>query len=138
MALSFLSLYIHVYYIHTYIFSSLPTFYKYHPYPCNLYNHNLHNKKEPKQAIKTPMAVTMRSKGLLFIFIIFFVFFITSDANQVVQNNASNQLLLRKLGMKVSDLEYYKRRSLGVIPGRLAPGGPDGQHHFAAISPSFH
>ncbi|GJW52249.1 proline-rich protein 2-like protein [Tanacetum coccineum] len=63
---------------------------------------------------------------------------ITSNASdQAMQNDDSSQLLLRKLGMKVSDLEYYKRRSLDANPRRVAPGGPDGQHHYAA-SPSVH
>ncbi|KAK9051284.1 hypothetical protein SSX86_027911 [Deinandra increscens subsp. villosa] len=63
---------------------------------------------------------------------------ITSDANlQAMHNGHSEQLLLRKLGFKVSDLEYYKRRSLGVIPGRVVPGGPDDHHHFAQ-SPLAH
>ncbi|KAL8268686.1 hypothetical protein R6Q59_002484 [Mikania micrantha] len=77
------------------------------------------------------MANSIRSKGLLLISIIFFVFCITSNANEVMHNDYSSQLLLRKLGLKVSDLEYYKRRSLGADPARVAPGGPDGQHHFA-------
>ncbi|GJX68929.1 proline-rich protein 2-like protein [Tanacetum coccineum] len=83
------------------------------------------------------MANTFSSKGLFLIIIIFLVFSITSNASQAIQNDDSSQLLLRKLGMKVSDLEYYKRRSLDANPGRVAPGGPDGQHHFAS-SPSVH
>ncbi|GKD50511.1 proline-rich protein 2-like protein [Tanacetum coccineum] len=82
------------------------------------------------------MANTFSSKGL-FLIIIFLVFCITSNASQAMRNGDSSQLLLRKLGMKVSDLEYYKRRSLDANPGRVAPGGPDGQHHYAA-SPSVH
>nr|GEU44613.1 hypothetical protein [Tanacetum cinerariifolium] len=84
------------------------------------------------------MANTFSSKGLFLIIIIFLIFSITSNASdQAMQNDYSSQLLLRKLGMKVSDLEYYKRRSLDVNPGRVAPGGPDGQHHFAS-SPQLH
>ncbi|KAL7607540.1 hypothetical protein Lser_V15G15497 [Lactuca serriola] len=77
------------------------------------------------------MANSIISKVLLVIFIIFVVFCATSYANQEVQTGNSSQLLLRKLGLKVSDLEYYKRRSLEANPKRLAPGGPDGQHHFS-------
>lgn len=83
------------------------------------------------------MAIVVRSKRLLIISIIVFLMCITSYANEAMPNDNSSQLLLRKLGLKVSDLEYYKRRSLGANTDRVAPGGPDGQHHFAA-SPFAH
>ncbi|KAL4586357.1 hypothetical protein LXL04_010993 [Taraxacum kok-saghyz] len=83
-----------------------------------------------KQQRPTLMANTIRSKALLIIFIMFVFLCASSYANQEAQNGDSSQLFLRKLGLKVSDLEYYKRRSL-VNPGRVAPGGPDGQHHFS-------
>ena len=54
-----------------------------------------------------------------------------------MQSSDSSRLLMRKLGLKESDLEYYKRRSLDANPGRVAPGGPDSQHHFAS-SPLSH
>ncbi|KAI3719742.1 hypothetical protein L6452_20646 [Arctium lappa] len=61
----------------------------------------------------------MAPRGLLLVFIIFFVFCVNSNATQAVQNGDPSQLLLRKLGFKVSELEYYKRRSLNVNPGRI-------------------
>ncbi|KAJ0837462.1 hypothetical protein HanRHA438_Chr16g0778441 [Helianthus annuus] len=94
--------------------------------------HNLQNKKEPPiEQYQTLMAKSVRSKVLLLICIIFFFLCVTSNANEAMHNDNSSQLLIRKLGLKVSDLEYYKRRSLGANPDRVAPGGPDGQHHFA-------
>ncbi|KAI3796386.1 hypothetical protein L1987_39056 [Smallanthus sonchifolius] len=71
------------------------------------------------------MANIVTSNGLLLISVIFFVFCFTSNAyGQAMNSDYSSQLLVRKLGLKVSDLEYYKRRSVGVNPSRLVPGGP--------------
>ncbi|GKC55198.1 CLAVATA3/ESR (CLE)-related protein 6 [Tanacetum coccineum] len=75
------------------------------------------------------MASFISSKGLLLMFIIYFVFCITSNANHVVRDGDSKQLLLRKLGLKMSDFEYYEKKALGMNPRRVAPGGPDDQHH---------
>ncbi|KAL8229849.1 hypothetical protein R6Q57_014749 [Mikania cordata] len=72
------------------------------------------------------MAITIGSKWMLLLLLLF-----TCDANQILQNEDSSHLLMRKLRFKVSDLDYYKRRSLGVNADRVAPGGPAGQHHFA-------
>ena len=75
------------------------------------------------------MASKVGSKVLLLIFLVFFATFYT---NQAAQTSHSNQLLLRKLGWKLSDLEHYKERSHGAnIQLRAAPAGPDDIHHFA-------
>ncbi|KAL8268684.1 hypothetical protein R6Q59_002482 [Mikania micrantha] len=84
------------------------------------------------------MENTVGSKGWLLIFLIFFVFCVNSDANQAIQNGSSSQLLLRKLGMKVSDLEYYKREAFDVNPSRKVPGGPSSEGNHFVKSPSIH
>ena len=81
------------------------------------------------------MAHTISSKGLLLMFIIYFVFCITSDANHVMHNGDSKQLLVRKLGLKMSDFEYYERKLVGMKPKRAAPAGPDKQHHSIKSPP---
>ena len=81
------------------------------------------------------MASTISSKGMLLMFIIYFVFCITSDANHVMDNGDSKQLFLRKLGLKMSDFQYYERKSLGMNSKRAAPGGPDRQHHSIKSPP---
>ncbi|KAI3796389.1 hypothetical protein L1987_39059 [Smallanthus sonchifolius] len=91
-----------------------------------------HNKLKPKL-----WANIVTSNGLLLISVIFFVFCFTSNAyGQAMNSDYSSQLLVRKLGLKVSDLEYYKRRSVGVNPSRLVPGGPSHPTRLVPGGPS--
>ncbi|XP_059669614.1 CLAVATA3/ESR (CLE)-related protein 5-like [Cornus florida] len=74
---------------------------------------------------------------LVMMMVILFAVFIDSEARILWEvsamqknDNGSSQLLLRKLGYDPSKLENY-RRSLDAKNDRVAPGGPDGQHHFS-------
>lgn len=45
------------------------------------------------------------------------------------QNNMNIQLFQSKMGISPAEFEYHKRRSLNAVHDRVAPGGPDPQHH---------
>lgn len=81
--------------------------------------------------------LTAKRIPLLILIIIFLLttFIITSEARVfhygVVQSrdkNFDSQLFFLKLGYDSSKLEKYPRRSL--ITDRLAPAGPNAQHHL--------
>ncbi|KAI3796392.1 hypothetical protein L1987_39062 [Smallanthus sonchifolius] len=85
------------------------------------------------------MANIVTSNGLLLISVIFFLFYFTSNAyGNAMNSDYSSQLLLRKVGLKVSELKYYKRRSVGVNPSRLVPGGPSNPTRLVPGGPSHH
>lgn len=85
-------------------------------------------------------ATSKHTRVLIFIILISSLFFI-SEARLLYQNEVPNvhenfdaQLFLLKLGYDAVTLEKYGRRSLVV--DRVAPGGPNGQHHSLPPSSS--
>ncbi|KAK2977928.1 hypothetical protein RJ640_016605 [Escallonia rubra] len=81
------------------------------------------------------MAANTDQRALLFLFTISFALLITSEARtllrevRAMQEKTDSQLMLREFGFDSFTLEYYRRRSLGASSDRVAPGGPDPQHH---------
>ncbi|TMW98713.1 hypothetical protein EJD97_003615 [Solanum chilense] len=78
------------------------------------------------------------SKMLLILFMIIFLFchFISLEGRilddlQVVQNKYDSHFVLSKAGFSPTEIEEYTRRSLKGGSDRVAPGGPDPQHHSA-------
>ncbi|WOH05609.1 hypothetical protein DCAR_0625028 [Daucus carota subsp. sativus] len=90
------------------------------------------------------MASSTSNKHIwLMIFIVFNTFFVTSKAARFIYQNKvpqvqirafDSQLFLLKLGYDSFTLEKYRRRSL--VADRVAPAGPNGQHHSLPPSSS--
>ncbi|KAH0651169.1 hypothetical protein KY290_032008 [Solanum tuberosum] len=73
---------------------------------------------------------------LLILFMIIFLFchFISLEGRilgdlQVVQTKYDSHFVLSKAGFSLTEIEEYTRRSLKGGSDRVAPGGPDPQHH---------
>ncbi|KAK4368993.1 hypothetical protein RND71_012785 [Anisodus tanguticus] len=71
---------------------------------------------------------------LVVLFIFFFWHFMTSEARILgdirgVQNKYDSHFVLGKAGFSLKEIEEYTRRSLKGGSDRVAPGGPDPQHH---------
>ncbi|KAI8558511.1 hypothetical protein RHMOL_Rhmol04G0100100 [Rhododendron molle] len=69
---------------------------------------------------------------LLFLAIFLSASFISTSGSRIIHTppknlKRSNALILRDLGLDPS--VYYRRRSLDANSARVAPGGPDSQHH---------
>lgn len=54
---------------------------------------------------------------------------ILGDNIQDVQNKYDSHFVLSKAGFSLTEIEEYTRRSLKGGSDRVAPGGPDPQHH---------
>ncbi|KAK3012377.1 hypothetical protein RJ639_012734 [Escallonia herrerae] len=100
---------------------------------------DINNKEMDKPAKelneRSNMAANPDQRALLFLLTISFALLITSEARtllrgvQAMQEITDSQLMLRRLPFDCFTLEYYRRRSLGASSDRVAPGGPDPQHH---------
>ncbi|KAL1562772.1 hypothetical protein AAHA92_05313 [Salvia divinorum] len=80
----------------------------------------------------------MASTRFVSTLLVFFLLLSASAARVplATANEAYMQLFRRKLGFNRVEFELYKRRSMKVGSDRVAPGGPDPQHHhIAPISP---
>ncbi|KAL8510908.1 hypothetical protein ACS0TY_017648 [Phlomoides rotata] len=72
-----------------------------------------------------------------FSFLVFFlVVFLATRAHEpfATAKNTDSLLFRRKLGFNKAEFEEFRRRSLNAGYDRVAPGGPDPQHH--SLSPA--
>ncbi|OIT28328.1 hypothetical protein A4A49_18960 [Nicotiana attenuata] len=86
-------------------------------------------------------SISAKSLMLAFLFIFFlFCHFITSEARILgdlpnVVTKYDSHFVLSKAGFSLKEIEEYKRRSLKGGSDRVAPGGPDPQHH--SLPPNY-